>query len=236
MENAGLPLAAIACYDRILADDPRSHVYFSRRGELKALLGQWKEARDDMLAAVANGADDASTWYGAALLCLHLGEIGRYEELRANLLARFGHIRDPWRANDLAFLCTLAPDTTGLMEKVIPIAQWLAESRREDYDPYVTFGAALFRAGHFEKAIEQFDEAIRHEGDQGKPWHWLFLAMANGKLGQKEKTAHWLALVNEDQRNIATQSKPFSDQEWRDRLLTELLRREADQLTSAPRR
>ncbi len=235
MENDGLLPAAIACYDRILADDPTSHVFLARRSELKAVLGQWQEAKDDMLAAVARGADDMATWYGAALLCLHLGETGRYEELRADLLGRFGHIRDPWRANELAFLCTLAPDTTGLMEKVLPIARQLAESKREDYDPYVTFGAALFRAGHFEKAIEQFDEAIRHEGDRGKPWHWLFLAMANSKLGHQEKAARWLALVDEDQRNAATQSKPYNDLGWTEKLLTELLRREADHLIAAPR-
>ena len=48
MENAGLLPAALACYDRLLADDPSSHVFLARRGELKALLGQWNEAKDDM--------------------------------------------------------------------------------------------------------------------------------------------------------------------------------------------
>jgi hypothetical protein len=60
--------------------------------------------------------------------------------------------------------------------------------------------------------------------------------MANCKLGQQEKAARWLALVDEDQRNAATQSKPYSDLGWRERLLTELLRREADRLTAALRR
>ncbi len=187
MENAGLLPAAIACYDRLLTDDPSSHVFLSRRGELRAWLGNWREAKADMLAAVAHGSDEMLTWYGAALLCLQLGETSQYEKLRTDLFARFGHIQDPWRADQLAFLCTLAPDTAGLMEKVLPITQRLAESRRGDYDPYVTFGAALFRAGHYEKAIEQFDEAIRHEGDRGKPWHWLFMALANYKLGQRRE-------------------------------------------------
>ena len=175
------------------------------------------------------------TWYGAAVLCLHLGDIREYEELRADLIGRFGHIRDPWRANQLAFLCTFAPDTAGLIEKVLPIAQQLAESRREDYDPYVTYGAAPFRAGRFEEAIQQFHEAIRLDGDRGKPWHWLYLAMANCKLGQKDQTAHWLALADEDRRNASTQSKPYNDLEWRERLLTEVLRREVARLTSAQR-
>ncbi len=40
MENAGLLPAAIACYDRLLTDDPSSHVFLSRRGELRAWLGK----------------------------------------------------------------------------------------------------------------------------------------------------------------------------------------------------
>ncbi len=186
-----------------------------------------------MLAAVAHGSDEMLTWYGAALLCLQLGETGQYEKLRTDLFARFGHIQDPWRADQLAFLCTLAPDTAGLMEKVLPITQRLAKSRRGDYDPYVTFGAALFRAGHYEKAIEQFDEAIRHEGDRGKPWHWLFMALANYKLGQHEKCKGWLDQADDDRRNASTRSKPYSDLDWREKLLTEVLRREVDGLTSA---
>ncbi len=129
MESADLLPAAITCYDQILSDEPKNHVFLSRRGELKARLGLYTEAKNDMLAAVACGADDELTWYGAALLCLNLEQTGAYEKLRTDLLDRFGDIRDPWRADTLAFLCTLAPDTHGLMEKVVPIAQELAESR-----------------------------------------------------------------------------------------------------------
>ena len=236
MENAGLFAAATDCYDQLLAEEPRNYVMFSRRGEVKAWLGQWKEAKDDMLVAVELGADDMATWYGAALLCLKLGETHKYQELRAYLFDRYGHIQDPWRADQLAFLCTLAPDTAGLMKKVLPMAQRLAERRREDYDSNVTYGAALFRAGQFENAIEQFDEAIRHEGDRGKPWHWLLLAMANYELGRREECTHWLALADEDQDKAATQSKPYSELEWKEGILIELLRREADRLISLPKR
>jgi WD40 repeat protein len=229
-ESANLLPAAIDCYDQLLADDPGNHVFLSRRGELKAWLDRWKDAQDDMLAAVSHGADDMLTWYGAALLCLHLGDTEKYEKLRTYLLDRFGHIRDPWRADQLAMVCAMAPDTAGLMKKVIPIARWLAEKNRDDYDPYVTFGAALFRGGFFAESIEQFEKGIRREGDQGRPVHWLFLAMANYKLDRAESCARWLRLADQDQRNAATQSKPYTDLGWRERLLTDILRSEVDHL------
>ncbi len=229
MERAGLLDAGIKCFDRLLADDPGNPAYLARRGELRAWLGRWQAAKADMLAAIAAGSDDRLVWYGAALLCLHLQEIKEYEALRSTLLAHYGQIQDPWRADELAFLCTLAPGSTGLMENVLARARQLAESQREDYDPYVTFGAALYRTGHQAEAVKQLREAIRHDGDRGKPWHWLLLAMAHGKLGQSKEAAVWMTLVDQERRRAATQSKPYTDLAWRDRLLTEVLQREAAQ-------
>ena len=103
--------AAARCYGLLMGQDPESHYYLAQRGMARAGLGRWKEAAADLLKAIEKGSDDHSVWNGAAILCLWNRDRQRYQELCDDLLRRFGKIRDISRSNQLAYLCTIGPES-----------------------------------------------------------------------------------------------------------------------------
>ena len=55
-----------------------------------------------------------------------------------------------------------------------------------------THGAMLYRAGQYEKAIEQLEAAASGGKPEDKPSDFLFLAMAHHRLAKKDEAGKWL--------------------------------------------
>jgi hypothetical protein len=77
-------------------------------------------------------------------------------------------------------------------------------------------GAALYRNGKYEAAIEKLNHG------QSRAWDHLFLAMAHHGLGHTEKASDYLA------RAVGQIEK--SGYPWNERAESEALRREAEDL------
>jgi tetratricopeptide (TPR) repeat protein len=101
-----------------------------------------------------------------------------------------------------------------------------------------TLGAALYRAGRLEEAVQRLSEAVRAYGRDGTHTYWLFLAMAHQRLGHAEEARRWLdqAVRWLDRAGwyqpTDVGSSPTLWATWWARLEAQLLRREAEALVN----
>src|SRR5262249_37054153 len=88
-------------------------------------------------------------------------------------------------------------------------------------------GAALYRAGRFEDAVKRLGEACRLHAEGGTAWDWLFLAMAEHRLGHDGAARGWL---DKAARWIDQRPKEAAALAWYDRVELQLLREGAAKL------
>jgi hypothetical protein len=84
-----------------------------------------------------------------------------------------------------------------------------------------TLGAALYRAGRFEDAIHRVEEGFRLRTGESLPQDWVFLSMADSRLGHHDESRLWLDRF----RNYQPSADP--NQFWEE-LEIRLLRNEAE--------
>jgi tetratricopeptide (TPR) repeat protein len=97
------------------------------------------------------------------------------------------------RAYHVARACTLAPDA--VTDALLPGR--LAE--KELQDSFQAFwslteqGALAYRAGRFQQAVPLFEQSLRADPMVGRAvLNWLWLALANERLGKAEEARRWL--------------------------------------------
>jgi predicted Zn-dependent protease len=91
-------------------------------------------------------------------------------------------------------------------------------------------GAAHFRAGQLDVAVERLNEAARQKKDS--PMVWLYLALAHYQRGQAAEARTSLArAVQAIERFNTAKSRPgVAKLPWTERLSLQLLRLEAEQV------
>jgi hypothetical protein len=80
----------------------------------------------------------------------------------------------------VAWTCSLAPGALADHEPVVLLAS-TASNGRQNYLCQRAEGAALYRAGKFQEAIDRFTHAMQLR-EQPAPSAWLFRAMAQQRL------------------------------------------------------
>jgi hypothetical protein len=105
-------------------------------------------------------------------------------------------------------------------------------SRSRAYAGLNTLGAALYRAGRLEEAVQRLSEAVRTSGGDGTYADWLFLALAHQRLGHGEEARRWLDQVVRwmDRADWSRPTDAGSSPTWPVRLEAQLLCREAEAL------
>jgi WD40 repeat protein len=210
----------------------------ARRGRIHAEFEDWDKAAADYAKAIASGTKDLKVWHVHALALLMIGDRDGYRQTCASLLKQFGQRKDPKEANSVAWTCVLAPNA--VPDQMIPVqlAEKVVKQTPKNRSALNTLGAAHYRAGQCDKAIQRLNEAIQAEGKGGTVRDWLFLAMAHQRLGHADEAKKWLdkAVQQIDQMS---QAKPTGDatgspRPWYDRLELQLLRREAVALLKKP--
>jgi len=154
--------------------------------------GRWDEADADLARAVELNPADARAGTRRATLRLRAGDTEGYRKLCQALLERFAQTKDGGAANSVAWTCLVAPDAVADLGPVVRLAEKAVQLRPKDPFPLGTLGAALFRAGKHEEAIQRLTEAIDLHGKGGNTEDWLFLAMAEHKLGRADAARKWL--------------------------------------------
>jgi tetratricopeptide (TPR) repeat protein len=159
------------------------------------------------------------------------GDAAGYRRACTGMLERFGRTGSP---NNLAWACSIAPDALVDPVQAVQLAE-RAYAQAKDSITRNTLGAALYRAGRFDEAVEKLNQNEETHG----AFDWFFLAMAHQRLGHAEPARHFLdkALAGFEQYTQPNAKVPW----WRDRSLTfdqrlelQLLRREAETLIKGP--
>jgi serine/threonine protein kinase/Flp pilus assembly protein TadD len=245
--RAPAPGEDLHLWSLVLEADPGAAWAYQRRGNVYAERGQWDKASADYGKAAANQAADPYPCYLQALVRLHLGDRTGYRKACAGMLERFGKAEKP-AATNLAFVVwssVLAADAVDDYAGPVQLAEKLAAAQPKDLHHLSTLGAALYRAGRFEEAVQRLSQvhASHKPADEGRlgiAYTWCFLAMAHHRLGHAEEARHWLAEAL-GQTGQAPQQQPpgatgGAPVPWNRRVTLQLLRREAEALTKGTKK
>jgi WD40 repeat protein/predicted Zn-dependent protease len=206
-----------------------------------AAAGNW--VRTAALYARANaqtplGPNTLVAHYHEALARVAAADAKGYRQVCQRLLREAGAKPNPVVANTVAMACALGPDAVAdwgaplaLMEHARAALAGLALPAEQksaiEHDFLNTQAAVLYRAGRPEAAIDRLHAALALRPRLGVLHDWLFLALAEHRLGHADKARDWL---DKALRNKPKQTADFS---W-ETLEVELLCREAREQLAVP--
>jgi WD40 repeat protein/serine/threonine protein kinase/tetratricopeptide (TPR) repeat protein len=214
----------------LIKADPADPSPYARRGTVRARLGQWDQAAADWAKAIACQAEDPFVWHQLALARLRAGDRDGYRQVCGDMYGRFHQAKHDGSRNWVAWVCVLAPEALPDCAPLVQLAEEL-EKQFPTSSPYrTTLGAALYRTGQFEAAVQQFNKA----NPDSNFYAWLFLAMAHHRLGHAdqarqwlEKTVRWIDQAKGGKPQNATFEGALQWHQW---VELELLRHEAELL------
>jgi WD40 repeat protein/tetratricopeptide (TPR) repeat protein len=152
------------------------------RGRAHAELHQWEQAAADHAKAVALGAVSDRALSAHAILRLGVGDEKGYRRTCAAMLERFGKTENPKIANNVAWVCSYAPNAVPDLAGAVELAAKVARSHPRKYATLNTEGAILFRAGKFAQAVDRLKLACKEHPRGGGPFDYLLLALAQHHL------------------------------------------------------
>jgi WD40 repeat protein/tetratricopeptide (TPR) repeat protein/tRNA A-37 threonylcarbamoyl transferase component Bud32 len=223
---------AVDEYTQVIALRPEDVPAWYRRGEAHAELTQWQQAADDLAGAVRLNPDLMSAYGNLALLQVSMKEQDAYRDACRKMLGRDKLLdEDADAANAAAWACCLAAGAVSDYAVPLRYSQRAAEAFPQQYLYQNTLGALLYRAGKMDESVKQLNRAIEVHGQGGTANDYLFLAMAQHRLGQAEaaktsleKATRWI----DEQTREGPGDQPRLP--WNQRLELQLLRGEAETL------
>jgi tetratricopeptide (TPR) repeat protein len=171
----------------LLAADPLE------QGKTHAARRDWAKSAASYARVIKGGpTDDGHFWFEYAALLLLSGDRPGYVRACAHMIERCGKDGGP-RAYHVARACTLAPDAV----TDAPLPGRLAEKELQDsaqaFWSLTEQGALAYRAGRFQQAVPLFEQSLRADRMVGRAvLNWLWLALANERLGKAEEARRWL--------------------------------------------
>jgi serine/threonine-protein kinase len=204
------------------------------QGRAHATRREWAQADDCYARGLTRGpAEDGHFWFEYAALLLLSGDRPGYVKACAHLVDRCGKSKGP-RPYHVARARTLAP--YAVAEGSLPgrLAEKELQGSREFWS-LTGQGALAYRAGWFNDAVVLFEESLQAESKPGRAvLNWLWLALANQRLGNAEEARRWLGKAQTwlDQFNDGTPAHAEAElglhfHNW---LEANVLRREAEAL------
>jgi tetratricopeptide (TPR) repeat protein len=225
--NKGDHAKALADYNESLRLDPKYALAYSNRGNVHAELQQWDKALADFSRSMELGGDQsASVWTRAALARLARADRAGYRRYCAELMTRHGKTENVTAANNLAWCCALAPEAIADLKPAVQLAEQAVTKAPTNHAYRNTYGSILYRAGRYQEAVKELTTALEIHGKGGTPADWLFLAMAQHRLGRTEEAKQWLDKAVQSMQQV----KPAS---WNARMEMQILRQEAEALCNA---
>jgi tetratricopeptide (TPR) repeat protein len=212
---ASSPLNALAWHSRQLQ---------ARPGE-----GQWE------------GQWEAAIWHADqlashALSRLAVADTDGYRNACGQLLRRLLYslppnvLEVPGFKDSIVWACVLSPNALGVQSQT-DLKQWLETRLAADKGNHLsarTLGAALLRAGKFENAVQQLQNAAVLSPETATPR--LLLAIAHHHLGQTDEARRYRDEGVQRLEQMVRNKPLWAALSWQERLSAELLRREAEEL------
>jgi tetratricopeptide (TPR) repeat protein len=97
------------------------------------------------------------------------------------------------RAYHMTRACTLAPDAVADASQPGHLAEAELKAAAGQFWSLTEQGALHYRAGRFQEAAALFEQSLRASAKPGQAvLNWLWLALAQQRLGQAEEARRWL--------------------------------------------
>jgi WD40 repeat protein/tetratricopeptide (TPR) repeat protein len=192
------------------------------RGRIRARTARYKEAADDF--RVASEIDRTHTFPLTELALMHLasGDVAGYRATCKVLFDRFAKSPLPTDRVAVVWTCCLGAGALEDPEGPVRLAERLVPAGQ--HFPLLLRAAAECRAGRPGAAAGHLDEAIKAHGRGGTVHDWLFLALANQRLGRADAAKRLL-----DQADRTGEKRErLAEGEWEWELTTRLLRQEIE--------
>jgi tetratricopeptide (TPR) repeat protein len=240
---------AVADYTQVVERHPTFWGGWAGRASSYAALGEWERAEADFVKAQELGTH-ALFESQHAVLRLAVKDVPGYRKMIAALLERGGPSPDADTALWTAWTGVLIPDSGADPTRVVQLADRAVAVAPENRDSLIIKGAALYRAGKWEAAVETLTAAasappgaktmaqssarFSPEAFDDTGYELLFLAMAHHQLGHADEARSWL---DRAVRWMEQAPLPKTDNggdnplyAWNRRVAHEVLRREAEAL------
>jgi len=172
-------------FARIAELRPDDLSLWAHRGHYYALRGQWERALPDY----AKASEKPLGQFEYAGVLLLTGDEEGYRRVCDRMVERFSQTAQPEAAFQSAHICVLSPRSGIDAEQMIRWAELRDRARRDGFSLFV-LGAASYRVGHFEKAVEYFREA-NELPDASKSAFAFPFALALHQLGRSEESREW---------------------------------------------
>jgi serine/threonine protein kinase/Flp pilus assembly protein TadD len=220
---------AAACPDEPVAQ-ARAHA--ARR--------EWRQAAACYARALERDptTEEGHRWFEYAAVLLLSGERPGYARACAHMVERCDPTTLDLRPYHVARACTLAPDSVADPFAPGRLAQKYLDDRGREFWSLTEQAALHYRAGRFKKAVPLLKQSLGADPKPGRAvLNWLWLALAEERLGNSEGARRWLGKAQEwlDQYREGMPGRAEEDlglhlHNW---LEAHVLRREAEALLGA---
>jgi serine/threonine protein kinase/tetratricopeptide (TPR) repeat protein len=206
------------------------------RGEVYARLNLWDLAAADYQQAYAlAGPGSARSLYLHALLRLYGQDEAGYRKVCELMIKKFDDPQDPrsWEKEEVARACLLAPAAALPPERLVLLTRRAVDSRRS-FPRVASLATALYRAGHYDLALEHLQDARTNISQPETVWTNSVEAMIRQRRGEPDLAR--LALqsaassLGERFQSRSNPPGPSSSASWWLEIQGELFFREASML------
>ena len=176
---------AAADFARASELDPDNNQARYRCAIAHAEAGQWTPATNQLTAYFnQNSGVTPSLIHELAVMSLMAKRLETYQQCCAILVKAAQETGDEDLANMAAWISSLGPNTTNVLDDCVKLAQQAAKDNPDSYPHLNTLAAVLARSGRHEEAAKQAELAIAAHGQGGTAMDWLFQALTARKLNQ----------------------------------------------------
>jgi WD40 repeat protein len=182
-------------------------------------------------------------------------QLNEYREVCGQSLKLVEESYDVGTANTAAWTHVIVPSPKTEWKTFVDLMSRVTRENPDNYNYMRTYGAVLYRAGEYSHAIDVLKKAMSlhpfetemgssstpagnafHDRD-GTVFDWVFLAMANYKLGQKVDAVKWLEQVGDELRGFNEDplfDDPNRSWDWESNVEMNEVYKEAKALISPP--
>jgi tetratricopeptide (TPR) repeat protein len=153
----------------------------------------WAQAFAGYARCLTRGPrDDGHLWFEIAAAFLLSGDRSGYADACARMVELSSKSTNV-RAYHVARACTLAPDAVGDASLPGRLAEKELQGAGKQFWSLTEQGALAYRDGRFQEAVLLFEQSLRADAKPGRAVvNWLWLALANHRLGKQEEARRWL--------------------------------------------
>ncbi len=214
-------------------------IYFAL-GDWHARQAQWKEAATNYLASIAGQSGNFEAYDRLAAVLVQSADLAAFEQLRQQMLSRFGESTNPVLAGRIVRDCLILPWSGAELERVGRIADAALQAGSNHWAwNHLQFAKALaeYRQSDFNGAENSLQNPLR---DQGKDIArdveaYLVLAMAQHRQGYPGYARDALTTGLGLAARLPSSDNDLRDwKAWNDWVIVQALMREAKELVNGP--